>query len=352
MYQGIRFESQVRKNQTTAYVASTLPIAFLDECVEPLSINTFVLDRRTLLDSYNYLQQRHPSVYMKVLPDLLIFKAMSLLILLLRIRFSSEKIIFFHECCCPVFDLLVKLIRPHGDFYPQVTLQSFLPIPESSVPKTEMTLMYKALRILRLQDYFNYYQGDADNSAGYFIVMSIKHYPSTIQEHEIGEVQTWLKRESSITKIPNMENRVLLLCGRDVHSDQAVDSIYRSVVDLATKYGYACDVKDHPSERGRLNFKDSRTAIIDPSMPVELVPDQYTLVIGMGSTGLLHFSGKAVSLLCLRSEVNSEVNNGAIDRRVIHLTSLSGENSIEFPKSVNELEGIFIKHKNISESNK
>ncbi len=301
-------------------------------------IHRIVLHGRTHQASYQYLKERHPGVKLQILPDALFPKTIQSLILLLRIKLSGQTLFFFHECCCPIFDLLVKLIKPNGHHYPQVTLQSFESIPESSMPATRM---HKALRMLQLHRFFNYYRGEADNGDGYFFVQSLKEYPENIQAHCIDSSRKLLKCKQPSFEDLDATNRVLLLCGRDIHSDHTVDALYRSVVDLAIKHGYECDIKDHPAEFARLNFKDDRGSVIDPAIPLELIPDKYALVVGMGSTGLLHFSEKGVSML----HIPSGASASSIARRVAHLCSLPGGQSIKFPGCLEELDAIFAQSK-------
>lgn len=324
--------------KAVAYVASTLPIALLDQCVRDWGVSRIVIHGRSHFAAYQYFQQRHPKVALRVLPDSSVLKILCALFVLLEIKLTKGRIFFFHECCCPFFDLLVKLIKPNGHYYPHVTLHSFVQVPASLVPRT---ITHSLIGFLKLDHLFTYHKGEADNDMGHFFVQAIKSYPRSIHVHRIDEREDLLRRRASAGNYASSENRLLILSGRDVQADETVELLYRQVVEIAARHGYVCAIKDHPAEYNRLYFRDRRVEVIDAAMPVELVLDRYRVVVGMGSTGLLHFSKKAVSLLRVRSSSNA----GSVARRVAHLCSLPEGKCIRFPDSLDELEIILIESK-------
>jgi len=108
-----------------AYVASTLPIGLLHRHMEDFRIETIIMHENQL-ESYKYLVRLHPSVSIKILPKRHgIFYAIYLALILIKTKLFGHEIYFFHECCSPLFDLFLMVIKPCGHFYPQVTLRSF-----------------------------------------------------------------------------------------------------------------------------------------------------------------------------------------------------------------------------------
>lgn len=308
--------------QTIAYVASTLPIAVLDKKIAEWGVTQIVLQGNTHLASYVYLQQRHPSLVLKVLSASLAISAIQLLGTLSLLKATGRRLIFFHECCCPVFDVLVTLFRPNGDYYPQVTLDSFLPIEPHEVV---LSKQQKVFRVIGLENWFRYYRGDMDSNAGYFYVQSLKTYPPSITKHAIGESSAVLL--GARVKAAGRERKILLLCGRDIADVSELKKIYSQVIEQATSLGFLCYLKDHPAQNARLNLVHKNASSIDPAQPAELIVDDFTFVMGVASTGLLHFGSRAVSIIKLLPTGD----DGASARRIAHLRSLAGGEEVQFP---------------------
>ena len=320
---------------TTAYVASTLPVAVLDKKIAEWGVARIVLQGKTHLASYVYLQQRHPTVKLKVLPASLVLGVTYLLGALLWIKLSRNRLVFFHECCNPIFDVLVKVIEPAGDYYPQVTLTSFLRLESADV---RFTRLQKVIRVLGLEGWFHYYRGDLDNNEGHFYVQAVKAYPASITTHEVSESSSILAVTRSGKPLVAGSKKILLLCGRDVADDLELKRIYSKVIELATSLGITCHLKDHPAIYARLNLLHESACLIDPAIPLELIEDDFMLAIGVASTGLLHFSTRAVSIIKLLSHGEG----GASIRRIAHLASMPGGDAVQFPEDLEALRGIFI----------
>jgi hypothetical protein len=321
---------------TTAYVASTLPVAVLDKKIAEWGVAKVVLQGKTHLASYVYLQQRHPAVIIKVLPVSLVLGVIYLVGVLSWIKLSRNRLVFFHECCCPVFDVLVKVIKPIGDYYPQVTLTSFLRVESADVVVTKLQ---KVIRALGLEGWFHYYRGDLENNEGYFFVQAVKAYPASITTHEVSESSSILAATRIGKPLYTEEKKILILCGRDVADDLELKRVYSQVIELAISLGVTCYLKDHPAIHARLNLLHESACLIDPAMPLELIEDDFMLAIGVASTGLLHFSTRAISIIKLLP-VGEE---GASIRRIAHLASMPGGETVQFPEDLQALLGIFVK---------
>ena len=321
---------------TTAYVASTLPVAVLDKKIAEWGVAKIVLQGKTHLASYVYLQQRHPTVKLKVLPLSLVLGVIYLAGALLWIKLSRNRLVFFHECCNPIFDVLVKVIKPAGDYYPQVTLTSFLRVESADV---RVTRLKKVIRVMGLEGWFQYYRGDLDNNEGHFYVQAVKAYPASITTHEVSESRSILAATRTRKTLDTGEKKVLLLCGRDVADDHELKSLYLQVIEIAISLGISCYLKDHPAINGRLNLMHDSACIIDPALPLELIDDDFMLVIGVASTGLLHFSIRAVSIIKLLMHGEDD----ASIRRIAHMTSMPGGEAVQFPEDLQALQRILIK---------
>ena len=324
----------MKRPETIAYVASTLPIALLDKKIAEWGVKKIILQGETHRASYVYLQQRHPAVRLKVLPISIPLGGIQLLIILLWIKLSRRRLIFFHECCCPVFDVLVTLVKPKGDYYPQVTLNSFVRVSSTEV---EATKQQRIFRTFGLDTWFQYYRGDSDNNAGYFYVQVANTYPASIDKHEVAESSDTLSAARLERGRHAGGRKILLLLGQDVADTLELKKTYSRVIELATAQGFLCYIKDHPARTARLNLMHESVSTIDPQMPVELLEDDFSLIIGMASTGLLHFGARAVSIINLMSASEPSVSA----RRKAHLLSLKGSAVVSFPTSFEELLEIF-----------
>jgi hypothetical protein len=73
-------------------------------------------------------------------------------------------------------------------------------------------------------------------------------------------------------------------------------------------------------------------------MPLELLEDDFTLALGVASTGLVHFGNRAISIIKLLPAGEE----GASSRRIAHLVSILGGAVVRFPEDLAEL-GVILK---------
>jgi hypothetical protein len=318
---------------TTAFVASTLPIALLDIKIAEWGITEVILLGETHLASYRYLQQRHPAVVLRVLPSYFLLGTLYLMVFILKIKISRTRLVFFHECCCPVFDILTNFIRPTGDYYPQVSMNSFVLAKPEDVPKTKLQ---KIIRVLGFEGWFCYYRGDLDNNEGYFFVQTAKVYPAGIAIHTISESRTILRENFREPTLRDRKKKILILCGREVVDDLQLKKIYSQVIELAASEGFACYLKDHPAKHAQLNLIHKEAFKINPAIPLEFMEDDYVYIIGVASTALLHFNTRAISIIKLFPAGKEDEHK----RRVLHLLDLPGGEEIQFPNDFFELKAI------------
>jgi hypothetical protein len=318
-----------------AYVASTLPIGILDKKLNTWGINEIILQGAAHKASYEYLKTRHPFLKLRVLPRSFTLNFLVLTWILIKLKFDKGSVYFFHECCCPVFDILIKTIQPEGWHYPQVTMAGFKKVRPDEVSPTKL---HRLICFLRLKDWFDFYRGDHENNEGYFFVPSIKSYPSSIIRNTLEESRQFLIESISQNKNFSHQKKIVILCGRDIVDDVELARVFSNIIDLARSLDYSCFTKDHPSAVARLNFFNEHAEVIDPSIPFELIEDDFTLVIGVASTALLRFSSRAISIL----KFFPLANKSARIRRVAHLANLPRGDLVRFPENLEELSEIFL----------
>lgn len=316
-----------------AYVASTLPLSLLDKKLEEWNISEVVLQGAAHHASYLYLQKRHPGVKIRVLAPGFFLNFLELAWLLLIVKVLRKRLFFFHECSCPVFDILTRVFRPLGHYYPQVTLASFVLVSPGEVA---LTKVQKLIALLQMESWFDYYRGDGDGNDGYFYVQAAKYYPATVVSHEIGESRAIIAAAQDQLPESPTEKKIIILCARDISDDASLSNVYVKVIDVAISMGFACYLKDHPAKHARLNLQHVKVIEIDPALPLELIDTNFALVVGVASTALLHFSERSISILKLLPGIDDD----ARDRRMAHLVAMPGALQIQFPEDFAELERI------------
>ena len=229
--------------------------------------------------------------------------------------------------------ILINLIKPEGDYYPQVTMNSFIEVNSKDVP---LTNLQKLIRALGFEKWFNYYRGDLDNNEGYFFVQTAKVYPASIAIHTVFESRAILLEACRPLTLGGREKKILILCGRDVVDDIVLKRIYSQVIELAISEGFICYLKEHPAKHGQLNLMHRDAFKIDSAIPLEFIDDDYAYIIGVASTALLHFNTRAISIIKLFPAGKEDEHK----RRVLHLLDLPGGEEIQFPNDFFELKAI------------
>ena len=195
------------------------------------------------------------------------------------------------------------------------------------------TKLQRLLCFLRLKKLFIYYQGDSDNNEGYFFVQKIKSYPNSIDQFEVKESKKLILKTNQNFKKFEKKMKIIILCGRDIVADKELIKIYKEIIDIANSLGFMCYLKDHPSAIARLNVQNVLAEVIDPAMPVELLEDDFALAMGVASTGLLHFTTRAISIIKFLPNCEEETKN----RRIAHLESMLDGKKVHFPENLEEI---------------
>ncbi len=300
--------------------------------IEEWEITEVVVSNDTLISSYKYLNIKYPKLKIKSLPKRNIFLILSLLLWLLNLKIKRKKIFFFHECCCLFFDVLIGWFKLSGEYYPQVTLNSFRLTDISKIDSRNKTK--KILKLLFLEDDFAPYIIDLDNNCGKSIVWARLKYPKTIVSYDI-EVSSRIKKACKLKNLDKIDEiqKVLLILGRDVVADSEIVIIFNKLIIELHKLKLQIYVKDHPNPQFRLNLNGSNLHHIDPFLPVEMIQKHFKFVFGVASTGLVHFSDRSISILDFFTSVDPEI----LKRRKEHLLALPNGNEIKFPININEI---------------
>ena len=250
-------------------------------------------------------------------------------------KLFNKKIYFFHECCWVVFDLLINLFNNKSHFFPQVTMKSFA--NETYDPKNKINIM---IRLFKQKDNFKIYKYTKGNNNGFNIIHSCVKYNSNIIVNKIKTTHSLRYSNSKFIKIK--QKKALLIIGTEPVHNTVLIKKFNYFVSILKKSGFQIDIKDHPNKAVRLNNKnDIKGNILNPFIPVELIKDDYGVVIGCASTGLLKFKKRSYSIIDML-----DMNDKEKKMRKIHLLSLEGGKKINFLKN-DFNETIFINKINI-----
>ena len=289
------------KSPSFCIVASTMPVGFIAAQIDALRVKRiYVLSKAHAL-SYRGLQQQHPALEIVRVPAGLLLQSACFLLMLVRARLTTTPVIFFHECCLPILDLLLWTIRPQGFYFPQVTMSGFEEIEPATFPQNRM---FRLLKLLGAIDRFRFYRSPSVGSNDIEYVVSIRGYPDTITCMEVGYSREAVARCYSCGGVKT--NKILFVAGKSFVADDRQAEIFSRLVAAAHAKGYVCHIKDHPNPEYRLNLRIEGAVVIDSLLPIELMDKDYHLAVGVSSSALLGFNERAISLINLLAEMSQE----------------------------------------------
>lgn len=309
-------------------VASTLPVGFMAAEFEALRIRKIFVMSKALEESYrSFGRHKDASIEVVRVPESVFAQAWFFLGLLLRARLSGVDVVFFHECCLPVLDLLVKAVRPRGYYLPQVSMSSWQEIDFSQFPSGRTAAL---VRRLGVADCFRYYRSAPVGGKQSEHVLSIKAYPDSIVSKSLAYSRDAVARCRSCAG--GLASNILFITGKSAVADERQQALYVALMGAAHARGYVCHVKDHPNPVYRLNLQVEGAVVIDPQLPAELLETDYHLVVGVSSSALLNFDGRSVSLLNLLEDMPEEARRGSIQ----HFEAAAPGNRIKYIHSIDE----------------
>lgn len=309
-------------------VASTLPVGFMVAQFEALHIRKIFVMSKELEDSYlSFKRHKDMSIDVIRVPEGLLAQVSFFLHMLIGARLAGISVVFFHECCLPVLDVLLNIVRPSGYYLPQVSMSSWQEIEFSQFPYGRMA---KLLRWLGIAGHFRYYHSAPVGDAEGEYVLSAKKYPESIVTMSIAFSRDAVSK--SRFACAQTIRKILFITGKSSVADESQRKLYLELVRMAQARGYECHVKDHPNPVYRLDMKADGVVIINPELPAELLEPDYYLVVGVSSSALLNFDGYSVSLLRL-IEGMSEKDREA---RMKHFSAASPDNKIQYVQSTDQ----------------
>ena len=257
-----------------------------------------------------------------------LFGILHIALVLLKVKYCRGRVVFFHECCWPIFDILHNIIGPNSDFRPQVHLSSFVRLSYDEYMDGKPAWKDIFFRLIGLRSRFNFWIADTDNNMRFKCVSS-REYPKNTVLHSVNS-----RRASPSHLLSNQSKcgNVLFLLGRDACPDMVCRQVYFKAVDVMNSYGYLCYFKNHPSKSSQLILPYIEGTIIDPDLPAELIDIDFSWVVGIASSALAYFGLRSVSLVNL-----AIIDSDARRNRKTHLESLDPNGDIHYPTSWEEM---------------
>jgi hypothetical protein len=169
-------------NKSVCIVASTLPAKVIESKFKELDVCKIIVMSKALEFSYQSIKDQHPSIQIKCAPNGGLALIVFFLVELLFAKFNSRSIVFFHECCLTILDLLVWLVKPSGYFLPQVAMAGFEEIQLDQFPKRKIVYL---IRLLYFTKHFRYYRSPSVGNNQVEHVMSVRKYPDSIISKDV-----------------------------------------------------------------------------------------------------------------------------------------------------------------------
>ena len=311
-----------------AFVGSTLPASLLEKQVQIGVIQKIYVSSAKFLESYEYLVRKVDKDIEVIQVDASAgFRGLLDYIKLIKdIKSKKLHVYIYHECCWPLLDLAVLIVKPKGTFAPQSKID-FMFRPVTFLQHFyQKKNFFAAFKQCLLTTIFKYYYATNDDLSGDLIVPVVRYYPKSISS--LSNIQ--LSQNFTSIKL-HSGSEMLILCGSDCASSAELKVLYNSIIDRALKNDFKVSIKDHPNEDARLNLQRSDVQIIPPKIPCELLEDKYAMIIGTASAAMIGFGSRSVSVINLLKSMNT------LDKtqRINYISSLN--EAVKFPTSVGEI---------------
>ncbi len=321
----------LRGKSVTVFVASSMPALFVDNLAKTNITINLVLMGKNLLTAYSIIEQKNKNVSIANVPNFFSMQSIYSAYFLVRARILNQEIIFFHECCCPILDICIKIIRPKGHFFPIVNMNALFRLSNFNYyPSDRIKFL---LKLTLLGRWFNVFtQPPLGNRLCSDYYLSLKKYPSSIKVHSLKESRL-LSKVNIFTPAFTARKKLIFICGQSFFDSMKVIAILELIAEYAIKCGFECFIKDHPNSDYRLYFNYPGITMLESEIAIESLEDNYALAIGVTSYSLSRFGSRSISIVNLIDGLNDS-------DRLLSLNTLKtypGSENFYFPESIDEV---------------
>lgn len=294
-----------------AFIASTLPLHVLNQNINDWDIGKIYIQGESIYKSTNILRKKYSEVTIKILNNGRYKNNLLLFLAVLEAKIFYRRIYIFHESCWPILDLIIKLIRPIGDYRPHVTLEGLKDASAEDIKNKIQSAIKRSLLI----NFFNVKKeiNDGGSQESFILIPSLKNYPKTIKKYS-------LYKDNRISEMSNTKKAVLFV-SRELIEDHILVDLYTKIVHILKEHEYTCSLKDHPREGAELGLKLAEFDIVfNRHYPAEMLHlEDHNLAIGLYSTALSSFNGLSISICHLINGYDAEQR----ELRKLHLESIA-----------------------------
>ena len=301
------------------FVASTLPLKYLIQNNDNKNI-TILIKNHEIYKTYEFLKKEKKNIELKLLSESFILRFFNIFFLIIYYKLKNIKFTFFHECCWPEFDIIIKIFNPKSFYIPIVKI-----CHQKFNNKFEQ-IGYKNILKLKLLNFFFYnffttYYSRGDNFTFYF---SLKKYPQNVI----------VKKFKVITNTHKIKKKkILFILSQEPCDNSEIVEIYKKISDKFKIRGYKSYYKDHPNRNGRLNVNFSEMKKINPNKPLELIENNFDYLVGCGSTPLSYKGSRSISIIRLIKSYKKITAK----LRIKHLKSNHDGKKINFPVKIRDI---------------
>lgn len=317
-----------------AFVASLLPASLIVEQGRELGIREIVVLNETHEQTYRHVADRLDGVQVSRLNPNPLLAALAVARRFIAARRRNHRVVFFHECCWPAFDLLIAAIKPRGAYFPQVFMSPGYERIELSdwQPAPGWKSRLRRLVLSPVIHNFEIYRSPKlSGETGYGYYLSMRQYPETVDVHPVASRRSG--PPATVAGSPSPRS-VLFVVGVESMPDDALRRVYARLIAAAQAGGYSVAIKDHPIYG--LGIDCDSCEHIDSKIPVELLGRDFDFAIGIASTGLLAAGRRKISIVRGLADMGVEIRQMRVD----YLESLPGGADVEFVESLEDVEGL------------
>jgi hypothetical protein len=299
-----------------AFVGSTLPASLIYKQIKSGQIATIYASDPIFLEPYKHLIDQS-KIHVN-LSSLSVKKVLSNGYEIIKILNSAKTkeipVFIYHECCWPMLDICIWIVRPNVVYQPQANIEfMFKPVSNLIFFFRELSI-FSAIKKVIFSLFFKYHYVTNDKKNGLLIVPRIRCYPNSVIVSCNSELHSTSQNVQNHTSL-----ELLILSGTDAASTEELREVYTAVMNKAVMLGYRVSIKEHPNPDCRLNMQFEGAGIINPIIPIELIDDTFTLVVSTASAAMARYGNRSTSII----ELLQSMKNDDKQQRIQYIQSLN-----------------------------
>lgn len=314
-------------------VASTLPAKFISLKAQELKIKYIFVLSEEHRQSFATCLNNKKIIKIECIAKNTMVRFSIYLLLLLYVRLTNKRLVFFHECCVPMLDIAIKLIKPKGFHFPHVSLATYKEITEAEYPKRALDRVLSRVGIF---GWFRLYKSPNISNTGCEYAMMLKEYPMSIRIYPLA----YARNVCTMGRVDTLRGdcwtkSILFTVGKTFVLDERLMDVVSRFISISKDNGYTCFIKDHPNPIYRVGDINTDVEIINPSIPSEFLDLGFSFIVGLATSALIGFKNKSICILDMFPEISDDDKRNT---RSFYESSGLGQNTIKYVASEQEFE--------------